>query len=452
MKISKLHIDQFRHLENLDFDFTYPEDFHIEEKRGKPLDKICFIGQSATGKTGILELIYEYSNSALNLEILNGNSLWNVKNRIQNKGEITFLIGNDIFNLKNDEVSFKNHTYRSDFSNGGSVSSLIPKQDKKDIFYFKANLVSDKNINFLSTNPIELIEKHSSDLQNIKQDYQYRGNDRLFFNENYGLLFDGDVDTKIWLHLLVDYLNYRKNFTQKMSELIHTGYIHDVDKLSKEFNKWQKENPNRLELFAKEFNYILERLNLEVDLVNTEYSVPIKNKRIDEIIPFQDTSTGTKQLLLTSLPLYSLETKDSIILIDEPERSLYPNIQMEIMDYYKKLAPDAQFIVATHSPFVAASFEPEERFILYFGKEGKVEVRRGISPIGDDPNDILFNDFGVNYYNENVQEKFKEYIELLDKVKSEDNKELKRKYILEASKLGNLYNFILDEKNQQRLQ
>ena len=33
MKISKLHINQFRHLENLDFDFTYPEDFHIEDYR-----------------------------------------------------------------------------------------------------------------------------------------------------------------------------------------------------------------------------------------------------------------------------------------------------------------------------------------------------------------------------------------------------------------------------------
>ena len=49
MKISKLHIDQFRHLKNLDFDFTYPKDFHISEKRGKPLEKICFIAQSATG-------------------------------------------------------------------------------------------------------------------------------------------------------------------------------------------------------------------------------------------------------------------------------------------------------------------------------------------------------------------------------------------------------------------
>ncbi|PBJ13957.1 AAA family ATPase [Flavobacterium sp. ACN6] len=437
MKISKLHIDQFRHIENLDFDFTYQSG----ERKGEPLDKICFIGQSATGKTGLLELIYEYSVNTLNLEILNGNSLWNLKNSIRNKGEVTFLIGDDIFNLKNSEVFFKNRTYKNDLSNGGSVTSLIPKQDRKDIFYFKANLVSDKNIDFLSTNPIELIEKHSNELQNIKKDYQYRDKDNFLFNENYGLLFNGDVDTKIWLHLLVDYLNYRKNFTQKMSELIHTGFIHDVNKLSTEFNKWQKDNPNRLESFAKEFNYILELLNLEVDLVNTEYSIPIKNKRIDEIIPFQDTSTGTKQLLLTSLPLYSLETKESIILIDEPERSLYPNIQMEIMDYYKKLAPNAQFIVATHSPFVAASFQPDERFILSFNNEGKVVVSRGNSPIGDDPNDMLENDFGINYINKYGQEKYQEYLDLKQKIYFEKDPKKKEEISEQLEKLGDEYNF-----------
>lgn len=437
MKISKLHIDQFRHLENLDFDFTYQSG----ERKGEPLDKICFIGQSATGKTGLLDLIYEYSVNTLNLEILNGNTLWNLKNSIRNKGEVTFFIGDDIFNIKNTEVFFKNRTYKNDLSNGGSVTSLIPKQDKKDIFYFKANLVSDKNIDFLSTNPIELIEKHSNELQNIKKDYQYRDKDNFLFNENYGLLFNGDVDTKIWLHLLVDYLNYRKNFTQKMSELIHTGFIHDVNKLSTEFNKWQKDNPNRLESFAKEFNYILELLNLEVDLINTEYSIPIKNKRIDEIIPFQDTSTGTKQLLLTSLPLYSLETKESIILIDEPERSLYPNIQMEIMDYYKKLAPNAQFIVATHSPFVAASFQPDERFILSFNNEGKVVVSRGSSPIGDDPNDMLENDFGINYINKYGQEKYQEYLDLKQKIYFEKDQKKKEEISEQLEKLGDEYNF-----------
>jgi recombinational DNA repair ATPase RecF len=64
MKISKLHIDQYRHLENLTFDFTYQSG----ERKGQPLDKICFIGQSASGKTGLLELIYEFSSYALNRE------------------------------------------------------------------------------------------------------------------------------------------------------------------------------------------------------------------------------------------------------------------------------------------------------------------------------------------------------------------------------------------------
>jgi recombinational DNA repair ATPase RecF len=53
MKISKLHIDQYRHLENLTFDFTY----QTGGRKGQPLDKICFIGQSASGKTGLLELV-----------------------------------------------------------------------------------------------------------------------------------------------------------------------------------------------------------------------------------------------------------------------------------------------------------------------------------------------------------------------------------------------------------
>ncbi|MCL6461335.1 MAG: ATP-binding protein, partial [Flavobacterium micromati] len=286
---------------------------------------------------------------------------------------------------------------------------------------------------FLSTNPIQLIEKHNDELLHIKKDFQNK--------ESYGLIFNDNVDAKIWLHLLNDILNYRKNFTQKMSELIHKGLIADAKRLSSEFNKWKKNNPNILESFAKEFNFILERLNLEVDLVNTEYSIPIKNKRIEEVIPFHDTSTGTKQLILTSLPLYSLDTKDSIILLDEPERSLYPDIQMDLMDHYKNLAPNAQFIVATHSPFIAAAFEPEERFILYFNEEGKVAIRRGESPIGDDPNDILNNDFGVNYYNKHAKEAYQKYISLKQKMASENDPKRKKELLLETVKLGDTYNF-----------
>ncbi len=444
MKISKLHIDQFRHLENLDFDFTYPEDFHDESKRGKPLDKICFIGQSATGKTGLLDLIYEQFSFINNLFV--DGELYSDSIGIKSiNGIIKFNLDDYFIELNNKNLKINEKTYYKREHTLGQlyVSGELFKNpdEKKCLFYYKANIISDKNLDVLYKNPIDLIEKYNNQLADLQRYFKYEHNKEFVFND--------EVDIKIWLSLLSEILQYRKNFTQKMSELMRNL---DVKKFELEYSKWQKENPNKLQEFAYKFNPIIEKLNLEVDLVNTEFSIPIRNKRTDEIIPIQNTSTGTKGLLLSFLPLFKLDTKDSIVLIDEPERSLYPDIQMDLMDHYQRLAPEAQFIVATHSPFIAASFEPDERFILYFNEEGKVAVRRGSSPIGDDPNDMLYNDFGVNYYNKKVQEKFKEYIELLDKVKTVNDIDLKKKYILEASKIGNHYNFILDEKNQERLQ
>lgn len=429
MKILNLHIDQFRHLENLLFDFTYQSG----EKKGQILEKICFIGQSATGKTGLLELIHEHISNVLNLEVIDNTYLSELNNPLKNlNGVINLLIDNEVLKLRNKEILFKNKTYRYQ-NKGGTVTPLIPYNDQKDVFYFKSNIISDKNIDVFTKNPIDLFEKYK-DQTSVKLE-------NILNQIPYSTIFNDEVDTQIWLSLLSEILEYRKKFNQKMSELIHKGLLANQKKLSSEFEKWQNENPNKLEEFAKKFNPILEKLNLEVDIIDTEYSIPIKNKKNDEIIPIQNTSTGTKGLLLSFLPLFRLNTKDSIILIDEPERSLYPDMQMDLMDYYKNLAPEAQFIVATHSPFIAASFEPEERFILHFDKEGKVAVRRGSSPIGDDPNDMLENDFGINYINKYGQQKHQEYLDLKQKIHFEKNPKKKEEISQQLEKLGEEYNF-----------
>ena len=114
---------------------------------------------------------------------------------------------------------------------------------------------------------------------------------------------------------------------------------------------------------------------------------------------------------------------------------------MDLMDYYKNLAPEAQFIVATHSPFIAASFEAEERFILYFNEEGKVAVRRGTSPIGDDPNDMLYNDFGIDYINKYGKKVHNEYLEKRIQLLFEKNEEVKQKLQDEIESIGDKYNF-----------
>lgn len=432
MKISKLHIDQFRHLENLDFDFTYQSG----KRKGQPLDKICFIGQSATGKTSLLELTHLLVEYAV-VNFRKTDELKGFQNLIKGNigianGEFEFLFNGNSFGQKKDIIFYKDKEYNPNKLHK-ILNALIPEEDIKEILYFKANLISDKNIELFTKNPIDLLEKHNLELKDIGVSLKQK--------EQYGILFDDNVDYKIWLFLLNEILNYRKNFTQKMSDFINKGILKNPEKFTLEFTRWQKDNPNKLESLAGKLNPLLEKLNLEIDLTNTEYSIPIRNKRTEEIIPIQNTSTGTKGLLLSFLPLFKLDTKDSIILIDEPERSLYPDMQMDLMDHYQNLAPDAQFIVATHSPFIAASFEADERFILYFDEEGKVAVRRGSSPIGDDPNDMLKNDFGVNYYNKHGEEAYQKYINLKQEVANETDPKRKKELLLETVKLGDTYNF-----------
>ncbi|KIQ18626.1 hypothetical protein RT99_16455 [Flavobacterium sp. MEB061] len=440
MKISKLHINQFRHLENLDFDFTYPEDFHIEEKRGKPLEKICFIGQSATGKTGLLELIYQESyrlQKAVRFEEIPEHKTLNFN---ESRGVITFAtdIVNQIFEIEKtnqDAIFYQLHT-KKNFSEK-EIEELIPFKEELNLLYFKANLISEANIDIFTKNPIDLIEAYR---KNTEVNIENLLDKRSFSNRN--LVFNDNVNPNIWLYLLSEILEYRKNFTQRISELIHIkdGSV-DLSNLGSEIQKWQIDNPNKVELFAEKFNPILKKLSLEIDIVNTLYPIPIKNKKTNVSIPIESASTGTKGLLLSFLPLYKLNTKDSIILIDEPERSLYPDMQMDLMDYYKNLAPEAQFIVATHSPFIAASFEPEERFILHFDKEGKVQVKSGKSPIGDDPNDMLYNDFEIDYINKYGKKVYNEYLEKRRQLLFEKNEEIKQKLQDEIESIGDKYNF-----------
>jgi predicted ATP-dependent endonuclease of OLD family len=432
MKISKLHIDQFRHLENLDFDFTYQSG----ERKGQPLNKICFIGQSASGKTSLLELIYEQFSFINNL-FVDGESYSDAIGTKSINGLIKFDLEDYSIELDPKKLQINGKTYnnREPVLNQLYVAGELFQNpdEKKRIFYFKANIISDKNLDILRKNPLDLIEKHNDQLVDLPRYYKYEHNKEFIFNDN--------VDAKIWLSMLSEILRYHKNNYQKLSEIFRNAVLGNTNKLTSEFNKWQQENPNVLESFAKAFNPLLEKLNLEVDLVNTEFSIPIKNKRRDEIIPIQDTSTGTKGLLLSFLPLFKLDTKDSIILIDEPERSLYPDMQMDLMDHYQRLAPDAQFIVATHSPFIAASFEADERFILYFDEEGKVAVRRGSSPIGDDPNDMLYNDFGIDYINKYGKKVYNEYLEKRRQLLFEKNEEVKQKLQNEIETIGDKYNF-----------
>ncbi|MFH6996081.1 AAA family ATPase [Flavobacterium sp. FlaQc-48] len=412
MKISKLHIDQFRHLENLDFDFTYPEDFHIEEKRGKPLDKICFIGQSATGKTSLLELIdiKTHNNSYIDYpkEFEHHPSLEKLKASLH----VFFNDDTEEFCIQNQEILINYF-----------VEEKLRTDDETKKIFFPSELNINKVINFLQPEGLQ-------NLNNLDKNLLLKKYNQFKLEEN--------NYSEIYQYLLNDFIDYRENLLKKSSQLFN---FKNPNKFIDDFNSWRLHNPNPNEEFAIKFNNVLKKLNLEVDINNPSSFLNVKHFNNEDFIPIHSLSTGTKLLISLLLPLFKFNTKDAIILIDEPERSLYPDIQMDLVDYYQDLAPEAQFIIATHSPFIAASFEPDERFILYFDEEGKVAVRRGSSPIGDDPNDMLYNDFGIDYINRYGKKVYNEYLEKRRQLLFEKDEEVKQKLQDEIESIGDKYNF-----------
>jgi len=53
MKITQINIKDYNQFKNLMLDLTYPKG---HQKEGQALEKICFLGQSGTGKTSLLNV------------------------------------------------------------------------------------------------------------------------------------------------------------------------------------------------------------------------------------------------------------------------------------------------------------------------------------------------------------------------------------------------------------
>ncbi len=84
-----------------------------------------------------------------------------------------------------------------------------------------------------------------------------------------------------------------------------------------------------------------------------------------------DLSTGEKQIVFRGAFLLRAgdELNGAIVLVDEPELSLHPKWQDNILSFYDKIVPDtssksSQIIVATHSPFIVHGSPTAKHIVL----------------------------------------------------------------------------------------
>ena len=89
------------------------------------------------------------------------------------------------------------------------------------------------------------------------------------------------------------------------------------------------------------------------------YKKGIVKVGVDQRIPVEKLSSGEKQLIILLVEALLQRQRPYVFLADEPELSLHIAWQRKIIPAIRLLNPNAQIIVATHSPEVAGKFRSD---------------------------------------------------------------------------------------------
>ncbi|MDI9364333.1 MAG: AAA family ATPase [Flavobacterium sp.] len=354
MKVTKICINDFHQFKDLEIDLTYPKG-HVCE--GEPLKKVCFIGQSGTGKTTLLEIIGGLTHNAEELRYKYG-----------------FSNTNGYLSIKNFDLEYNQRLTKNDkifFYTVFNCKKQNEEIDSKELIALESEYIKSVKPNLISY-PAEL--KYA-----MNQEF-----DSIDFKEREVIDFSIENATAIWNLILNDVKKYQEEelkIRQKISRVVedNTNDFEAIKRALLPLEALQKNNFNPIvDLAEKCLNPILEKFRLRV---KTQLDIQKKDDigfiKIEDFegneIPYGLWSTGTKQVVLSALPLYLLKPKYTIILFDEPERSLYPDLQQEIIDYYLSFTNDCQLFFSTHSPIIASCFEPWEIVELKFKERNVIQ-------------------------------------------------------------------------------
>ncbi len=400
MKVSYLHIRNYKQFSDLELDLTYPKG---HTKAGEPLDKICIIGQSGTGKSNLLDIIkkstIDFSQQpkdsylpfsefvgkdtddryiATKFEIFEGNvaeTLFSV-NKSNIHGELNFLNNEKNYFVGTDKNS--NSKIKREAFNESKLSKTDEtildglEKERKNVELLGISHYSGldnftKKITEVDINIEKLKNKYmSSPLEHLKF--------KNFIDRNIVNINESNNSWKLLKANIDNYNIEKEQYEKKLFRKVRKN-PKDAEKAVKAIEKWEKENENILEKIADDINSIIKKFNLELQIDEDTQSYEeliIKDLSNNTIIEYDDLSTGTKNLLSTFIPLKSYKPKDSIIFIDEPEMSFYPDIQRQLVELYTTVGENNQLVMATHSPLIASSFEPWEIVELKFDKNNQI--------------------------------------------------------------------------------
>lgn len=161
--------------------------------------------------------------------------------------------------------------------------------------------------------------------------------------------FDKKTDVKKESSLLdIQLEKLQSDYGYYLSDL--AKQITDEINRSGNINKEKLDEINHIKnTFISIINKSFEDTGKTIDPNESKLTFVLKN---GDKIHTDALSSGEKQLLIILLTVLLEREKEYVVLMDEPEISLHIHWQYELLDNLIQLNPNAQFIIATHSPSI----------------------------------------------------------------------------------------------------
>ncbi|NJO16053.1 MAG: AAA family ATPase [Thioploca sp.] len=372
IRIKKLKLENFRGFEQLELEFHQ--------------DLTVLIGENGAGKTAILDCLAIFLNIFLE-EI------------IKRKKELENHI--EILDIKQDT-----------FETTDEISLLVEHQQAIGEINYGITLTKDYEFSLS---------------RKIVIPWQWKTT-----NRNLPILIYYPTSTAALINF-IDFKDARYNFRTD----ILTIYDQALDKQAFNFTyffewyRWQENIEKQLDrnptldqvrqaiysLLSDEHNQFA---NLAINWLNNPNGEMLIQKNAT-VLNINQLSAGEKTLLALVADLarrlaianpYREQplTGNGIVLIDEIDLHLHPRWQRHVIPRLRKIFPNCQFIVTTHSPLVLSQVKPENIVIL----ENFQVVKNTPHTFGRDNNSILYELMNVKQRPDDMQKQLDKFYELLD--------------------------------------
>lgn len=416
--------------------------FDFTDKDGKVLDTIVIAGVNGSGKTSLLQLLQKLFSESLNL--------FKVGARLHKyQEEENALLCDEVevhveFSAE-EKINLKSLTHK--------LKAKIAKMSKDSSAITNALRVLEKELkNKIVILRYKLEKDSKGSFTIIKNDFRFFGllpEDELkdlfrvfYFSSNHS-----DIKKPSSENTLSSLLEGNLSSNQVKSD----GIVSPIDIFShtktvenyilslvqeKIFSNRELTAKEAIEKSINEINAFLNGINIRTVLCDITPEKPIFKSFTGSEISSDELSGGEKQLYYKAVLLNKLNPQNSLIFVDEPETSLHPTWQQDILKLYSNLSGNNQVILVTHSPHLIASVHPDHLFLLKANIDSKhIEcvnaARKGLHTKGSEPNDILSDIMGTPLRDLETRERIRKVFELL-KTQPEAIQETKNWELIES--------------------